>query len=444
MNEIFEHREQEAPLNRFCDLLVIDDIMPSTMSPFRTIEYSHYLKFFSAFLLSTEGWSGWLSNKSFNEFKKDLDPAIAHKVLRFTESRDVPARLAYVTFLGNIRLLWNYIQAKNIPFILQLYPGGAFGLDQPETDFILKQICESPLLRKVIATQTITRDYLINKIGCDAEKIEFIYGGVFESRNGFDFYRDKKIYPRDKETIDICFVAHKYGDDLNSKGFLDFIAIAKILSKQFRNLRCHVVGGYDECDADLSGIAGITFYGIKSQSFFGDFYASMDVIVSINRAFVLAPGAFDGFPTGACIEAGYHGVLNALSDPLNLNIEFTDGKDFLLMEGSVEEQAAKIADVLRDPDRLEEISYNNWKTFNRVFDANEQLWRRTKIISDELVKFDGLIINNINRKSDLDYGPIWCPPPPPTFRQKMMWALRNPFKAARKLPSMLVRRIRRR
>jgi hypothetical protein len=38
MNEIFEHREQEAPLNRFCDLLVIDDIMPSTMSPFRTIE----------------------------------------------------------------------------------------------------------------------------------------------------------------------------------------------------------------------------------------------------------------------------------------------------------------------------------------------------------------------------------------------------------------------
>jgi hypothetical protein len=64
------------------------------------------------------------------------------------------------------------------------------------------------------------------------------------------------------------------------------------------------------------------------------------------------------------------------------------------------------------------------------------LWRRTKIISDELVKFDGLIINNINRKSDLDYGPL------STFRQKMMWALGNPSKAARKLPSLLMRRIR--
>jgi glycosyltransferase involved in cell wall biosynthesis len=444
MNKIFEHMEQKATLDRFCDLLIIDDVLPGTMSPFRTIEYSHYLKFFNAILLSTEGWSGWLSNKSFDEFKTEFDSTVANKILRFSEERDIPTRLAYVTFLGNIKVLWKYIQTKNIPLILQLYPGGAFGLEQPETDFILKTICGSPLLRKIIATQTITRDYLIDKIGCAPEKVEFIYGGVFESRTDFDFYRDKKRYPLNKETIDICFVAHKYADDLNSKGFLDFIAIAKILNKQFRNLRCHVVGGYDERDADLNGIADIVFYGVKSQSFFRDFYASMDIIVSINRAFVLAPGAFDGFPTGACIEAGYHGVLNALSDPLNLNIEFTDGKDFLLMQGSVDEQASKIADVLHDPSRLAEMSYNNWRMFKRVFDTNEQLWRRTKIISDELTKFDGLIINNINRKSDLDYGPIWCPPAPPTFRQKMMWALRNPFKAARKLPSALVRRIRRR
>jgi glycosyltransferase involved in cell wall biosynthesis len=442
MNKTFEHMNRELPLDRFCDLLIIDDIVPSTMSPFRTIEYSHYLKFFNAILLSTEGWPGGLSNKSFDEFKTEFNSAVADKILRFSEDRNIPARLAYITFLGNIKALWNYIQEKNIPFIFQLYPGGAFWLDQPETDFTLKQICKSPLLRKVIATQTITRDYLINKIGCVSEKIEFIYGGVFESRNGFDFYRDKKIYPRDKKTLDICFVAHKYGSDLNSKGFLDFIAIAKILGKQFDNLRFHVVGSYDERDADLNGIADITFYGIKNQSFFRKFYPTMDVIISINRAFVLAPGAFDGFPTGSCIEASYYGVLNALSDPLNLNIALSDGKDFLLMQGTAEEQAFKIANVLRDPNLLEEISYNNWRTYKRAFDTNEQLWRRTKIISDELAKLDRLAVNNIKRKSDTNRDSIL--PFHPSVRQKMAWILRNPLTAAARFPSALAPRIRRR
>lgn len=429
------------PVN-FCDLLIIDEMVPCTSSPFRTIEYSHYLKFFNAVLLSTEGWANF-SGKSFDEFKGEALPDIADQILRFAQAHQIPARLAYVTFLGNAKLLFGYIENKGIPFILQLYPGGQFAIDQEESDFFLAAIIRSPLLRKIIVTQTITRDYLINKLLCDPGKIEFIYGGVFESRGDFDFYRDKK-FSHNKETVDICFVAYKYGSDVNSKGFLDFIAIANILAAQFPMLKCHVVGNYTAEDADLGGILDITtFYGPQQSSFFPQFYARMDVIISINRAFTLAPGAFDGFPTGACIEAGLHGVINALSDPLKLNCEFTDGDDFLLMEGSLQQQASKIASLLSDAPRLENMSYANWKTFRRVFDTNAQLWRRTKIISDELTRHEGIVINHINRRSDLDRGPIWNSPAftplVPTFWQKSRWARRHPLRFSRGLVSRFKR-----
>jgi hypothetical protein len=41
----------------FADLAIYDDVLPSPASPFRTLEYGHYLDFFpSSVLVSMEAW----------------------------------------------------------------------------------------------------------------------------------------------------------------------------------------------------------------------------------------------------------------------------------------------------------------------------------------------------------------------------------------------------
>ena len=170
-----------------------------------------------------------------------------------------------------------------------------------------------------------------------------------ESRGDFDFHRDKKRFGRDKDTLDLCFVAHKYGSDLVSKGCDQFVGIAVALAREDPRLRFHVVGDYTAADIALGDATEkFTFHGRQCTTFFADFYPAMDAIISINRPFVLARGAFDGFPTGACLEAGFHGVLNCINDPLALNPVLVPGRDFMLLDFNQEQSVARLRQLLRD------------------------------------------------------------------------------------------------
>ncbi len=323
------------------------------------------------------------------------DPALRARIHRFDAARDVAAKLAYVTFLGNAHPLMPYLARRRLPFILQLYPGGGMAVDQPETDERLRRVLLSPLCRKVIVTQTITRDYIIDRIGIDPAKVEFIFGGVFESRIGFDFTRDKRRFPRDKATLDLCFVAHKYGDDLTSKGYDRFVAFARALAPRFPELRFHVVGDYQAEDIPLGEALAdgrFTYHGRQPSSFFEGFYPGMDAIVSANRPFVLAPGAYDGFPTGACIEAGFRGVLNCIGDPLRLNRgTFEDGRDLVLLDEDDGRSVERLGALLAEPERLYGLAYANWRRFHEVLGTDRQLWARSRLITAELLRSDVLV-----------------------------------------------------
>jgi len=393
----------------YADLLIIDNIMPCGFSPFRTIEYGHYLSFFDAALLSLQGWHLWIGNETFEEELAALpiDPGLKDRVMPFAAGARIAARLAYITFAGNAFRLLHYLESRNLPFILQLYPGGSFGIDQPECDENLRRVLHSRFCRKVIVTQTLTRDYILEKLTCDPEKVELIYGGVFEGRTDFDFLHDKRFYPRDKQTLDICFVAHKYADNLTAKGFDNFIAVANDLARSDARLRFHVVGDYGPQDLPLGEAEGrFTFHGRQDNSFFREFYAGMDAIVSINRAFDLAPGVFDGFPTGACIEAGLHGVLNCINDPLALNPVFTDGRDILLLDFDLRRSAERIRALLEDTKGLYELAYSNWRKFQEVFDTDRQLWARTRLIAAELRRDQVLVAPPAADPSLLDARPL--------------------------------------
>ncbi len=252
-------------------------------------------------------------------------------------------------------------------------------------------------------TQRITERYIVDKIGFDQAKVAHIFGGVFESRGAFSFERDKAFYPRDKDTVDFCFVAHKYAGNITSKGYDQFVAIARELAGAFEHLRFHVVGDYLPGDVELGEFSSrFTFYGRRSSEFLLNFYKSMDAIISINRPFDLTPGSFDGFPTGACIEAGFNGVLNCINDPLDLNPCFDNDSDIILLNLDHLRSAARLRELVRNPNELYRIAEQGRRKFHEIFDTDQQLWARTRVIAAELMRHEGLIVRPRPDPSVLD------------------------------------------
>lgn len=399
----------EIHLMDFVDLAIYDEMLPCGFSPFRTLEYGHYLSFFEASILASfEGWHPIHTTEPFSELCSALpyNQEAKSKIVPITEINNVPVRLAYVTFLDNAVRLLPYFNERNIPFILQLYPGGTFSPYDEVGDSRLSSVIHSNLCRKIITTQTLTRDYLLDVMKCDPAKVVFIYGGVYDSRVDFDFYRDKQRYGVAKNTLDLCFVAHRYLDNISIKGYDNFVAIAKELTKQFDRVRFHVVGDYRPDDIPLEAASeSFTYYGPQPNSFFADFYPKMDAIISANKPREIGRGAFDGFPTGACMEAGFRGVLTCVTDPLGLNIAFTDNQDILILDRNVSRSVERLVPLLSEPDKLYALAYRNWKAFRKIFDVDAQLWERTKVIASELVRPEYLITRPAGLRTTIDIPP---------------------------------------
>src|SRR5207249_8761820 len=115
-------------------------------------------------------------------------------------------------------------------------------------------------------------------------------------------------------------------------GYDIFVEVGKQLTAAHDDVRLHVVGPYGPSDWDLGSLGDqITFYGLRSGEFFRDFYSGMDVFLSPNVPFVLAPGAFDGFPLTTCVEAARAGVAVCCTDELNENVMFEHGREILIV-----------------------------------------------------------------------------------------------------------------
>jgi len=393
----------------YADLAIYDDVLLSPASPFRTLEYEHYLGFFnSSVLVSMEAWHFGFAHHGMGDLAAQLPIAesLKDRILTLDQAANLVPRLAYVTFLGNAQRLLPYFEKRRIPFILQLYPGGSFEPNVAASDEHLRKVAMSPLCRRIITTQTITSKHLLEKIGCDASKIEFIYGGVFDSNVKFSFERDKKLFGRDKDTIDICFVAHRYSNNFAQKGYDQFVEVARALASDER-FRFHVVGDYTPDDIPLGSAELVTtYYGAQKNAFFDSFYSSMDIVLSPNHPAGLGCGAFDGFPTGSCMEAGFRGVVNCITDPLKLNVAFNDGRDIMIIDRNVERTIERLRNVTADPAILYELARANQASFRRVLDIDAQLVARTRVIVEELLQEEQLVTRPSVSLSGLDTADI--------------------------------------
>lgn len=358
--------------------------MPFWKSPFRVREYETLLRVFpGACVYSTR-----LSERtdaiveSYEAFVHSR-PEFAGRIHPLSKSSPPSASLAYVVFLNNAYALADLLEDARIPFCFELYPGGGFALHQRLSDLMLRRVTSHPYFRAVIATQPVSRDYLVDRKFCQPRQVRYVYGGPFldpeptppRTRFGFG-----------KSDADVCFVAHRYSETGADKGYDLFVDAAAQVATVMPNVSFHVVGDFTSETITLPPqlVGRVTYYGQRPSDFFPAFYAEMDLIVSPNRAFTLAPGAFDGFPTGCCMEAAVRGTAVVCTDPLGLNREFRDGSDLLLIQPNVQAVTAAMLGLLSDPDRLRRIGESGEAAFRSVFDPTVQLAPRCRMLAREL------------------------------------------------------------
>lgn len=371
-------------------LAILDDLFPHLLSAFRITEYNAYLERWpSATVHSTaQSFNLLQETRGFEEVLNEYTehyPKLGSKVRRFDANSDLAGKLVYTLFVNNASFFLETIHAYNAPFVFTLYPGGGLHLEQRDSDEMLRRVCDSPNFQKVIATQKVVKDYLIDGGFCPPEKVEFIYGGVYPSSRLAMEKVEKVRYGADKDTFDVCFVAHKYMKQGRDKGYDVFVRVAELLSKRYDDVRFHVVGPYDGSDVEVGGVrGGVTFHGPQPTSFFPAFYSRMDAIVSPNVPFVLAPGAFDIFPLGSCIEAGTCGVGVFCTDPLDQNVAFEADREIVIVPYDADAIADSVSRYHDDPDALRELSEKGRNAFRRVFDIKAQMAPRMRVLSEAM------------------------------------------------------------
>lgn len=383
--------------NNLNTLIIFDDIFPSIYSPFRYEEYTEYLQNLENVYIFTTGKSlkAVNENRDISEVIKEFEennPRYKGRVFELNEENkkkleSLKNKLAILTFLANVRENIETIEKYKIPFIFTLYPGGGFVLNDKDCDSEIKRICNSKYFKKVIVTQKNVYKYLINKKICNKNQIEFIYGVVTPSEILKENNVNKRYYKNNKDTLDICFVAHKYTERGIDKGYDIFIEVAKKLNEKYSNINYHIVGGFDEKDIDVSELKDkIKFYGIRDSKWLKNFYTNIDMIVSPNRPFKLGKGTFDGFPTGSCTEAMINGVLLLCTDELNLNVKFKNKKDLIIIKPDINSVSKKIESLYRNPKKIIKIAENGKEKTKIIYSKENQIIPRINLIKEIFMK----------------------------------------------------------
>ena len=383
-------------------LIIFDDIFPSVYSPFRYEEYMEYMGNFDRVYAYTTGASFLAVNEKRNvkgvieEFEQ-RNPEYKGRIFKLDYDNkkklgEFKNKIAIITFLQNMKNpAYNNLELLEfyqIPFIFTLYPGGGFRLNDPECEKKLKEIFASKYFVKVIVTQNLTKEYLLKNNFCKEEDIEFIYGVVTPEEILNTKLDGKLYYKNGKDTMDLCFVAHKYCKKGLDKGYDLFIDLAKSMCKKYDNVRFHVIGGFTKDDIDVKEIEDkMNFYGILSSQELIELYKKMDIIVSPNRPFKLGEGSFDGFPTGACTEAMINGVALICTDELNMNIKFNNKQEIIIIKPEIKDLVNEVEELYNNPENIEKIAKAGRNKALEIYSKDAQIKPRINLIIKEAKKY---------------------------------------------------------
>lgn len=366
--------------------LVLDDFFPNLLTGFRVAEYNAHLQAFPQISILS----------SLGDFAQQhapyarLYPDLATRVRPYAPDWLAGAGLAYINFLNNAHQFLPALQHHRLPFVLTLYPGGGFGLNEPESDAKLAAVLASPLLQAIIVTQPVTQDYLQRfaaERGLTLPPLHRIDGVVVNP-----LYFEPDVAPpvpalgAGKDTLDICFVAERYMPQAANKGYPEFIAAAQALV-DLPGLRWHIVGGgFTPEEKDVAELGErIHFHGRLATQELRQFYAGMNLIVSPNQPYLLHPGNFDGFPTGCCVEASLCGVAIMATDALAQNPGYIDGESILMLDTAADLSLARqietcIRQMYADPVALARIGQAGQALTRQWYAPERQIGQRQHIL----------------------------------------------------------------
>ena len=390
-----------APTKTY-DLVIIDDLVPKSLSGFRDYEFDGILKHYKNAALFTIIGNRISKKKALQYFHFQNTEQYKERRAAFEKAFGVPggqlkpffpwtkirAKLAYVVFLTNADYLIEYLEERKIPFILELFPGGGFSelTEGPAFDS-LKRVLSSPMLKSVLIPEGIVYRFVSESKLCDPDKISYFYGCLLSP--DFMALPEKQIrYPLNKRTIDLCFVAAKNMPHGEDKGYDLFIEAAIILLSKGKQYHFHIVGGFNEGDIPIRSELKdhFHFYGFLKSKEFIPFYKDKDFFVSPNRAYVLGKGSSDGFPTGAGCEAGLHGLCLLISDPLGLNDIYGEslfrvGRDAVIIENEPDKIAEIVINLTKNPEDIYKIGNGGKIALRRLFDTESQLQYRFNLFN---------------------------------------------------------------
>jgi lipopolysaccharide transport system ATP-binding protein len=318
-----------------------------------------------------------------------LYPELAQRIGQYVPSRLQGAKFAYITFLNNAHQYLDDLTRFEIPFVLNLYPGGGLGLNEAESDQKLLRVLASPLLKAIIVTQPVVENYLAQLAKQNDLKLPPLHliQGVVANPDYFNsnLTQHGPRYGFGKEVLDVCFVAENYMAGAANKGFPDFVQAMQGL-KDLPQLRIHLVGGgYSASDYQVPGLASsIEYHGRLSTTQLREFFANADIIVSPNRPGLLHAGNFDGFPTGACVEAALCQVAIVASDALQQNPGYKDQTSIFLLQDQQESWPQQIERVIRhlalQPDLLRKVAIEGQCVTQSLYSPEKQIASRQDIL----------------------------------------------------------------
>jgi lipopolysaccharide transport system ATP-binding protein len=358
--------------------VILDDFFPNLLTGFRIAEYNAYLQRFPRLTICSTLPNFAMQLRRYSR----LYPQLAPRVRRFSGAAAPAPSFAYLNFLNNALAFLPYLEARKIPFVFTLYPGGGFGIDDRACDDKLDRVCASPCLKHVVVTQKRTAEYLHARH--PAVPWTFVYGCVVNSLYFPDAIAPRVRFGDGKATFDICFVAEKYMLQGRNKGYPVCIDAARRVAAAIPETRLHVVGGFIPGDWPLGELAGkVTFHGRLTTQALREFFLKMDVIASPNVPFTLHAGNFDGFPTAACAEASLCGVAMVVADVLDLNTEYRAGRELVIAAPEVETFAEALLTLGREPERLRSLALAGQQKSRALFAPERQIPPRLAVIERE-------------------------------------------------------------
>ena len=373
---------QNSFFSRKKDIVIFDDFLPSSLSPWRSYEFHEIVKSFKKVKINCDAttFQNYNQGKSFKEnfrLLKAQYPYFKNAISKTKKHSKVKTNLAYMLFYNNILKHFVFIEKNKIPFAFTLYPGGGFVFNDNAINDNLKKICSSNHFRGVIVNQHITKDYLLKNAITVEDKITLI-PGVSLNLEG-DFKAVKKEY----SVIKIVFFANKYTVGGKDKGFDVFQQIVSQLIKNKQSILAIVIGNFSKDDLEIKELEDhIIFKGVLNESAYQKELETTHVFISPNQPNILAPGAFDGFPLSTAIAAALANNVLFLTDFFNESekIEFIDGVDYFKLTNSLTDDVALIEKVIININIMKEISQNGKNKILNLYSFNNQIQPRIEFL----------------------------------------------------------------